>query len=166
MDQSCAIVALDRGAAAILNYHRDRNPKSARVSAIEKELTQAIHGVSLPDLACMERVFRIGTKEFTCRGYVLQSHDTAVPQPLIALILERQWEARDAIDEVGAQYHLTDRERQALRGLSMGLSSKELAARMNIRPSTLRAFLRLVKIKMGVTTRAGIMAKILQKTQS
>jgi len=84
-----------------------------------------------------------------------------LPKPLNALVFERHSEARDTIDEVGARYHLTAREQQALRGLSLGLGTKDLAAEMNIRPSTLLAFLRLIKIKMGVTTRSGILSKIL-----
>ena len=44
----------------------------------------------------------------------------------------------------------------------LGLTSKEVAIRMNISPNTVKAFLRLVMGKMGVTTRAGIVAKLLE----
>jgi DNA-binding CsgD family transcriptional regulator len=49
---------------------------------------------------------------------------------------------------------------EALIGVAMGLTSKELATRMNISPNTVKAFLRLIMIKMGVTTRAGIVGKL------
>jgi len=67
-----------------------------------------------------------------------------------------------AMHEAAAKYNLTGREQEALEGISMGLTNKELAERMSISPNTVRAFLRLVMVKMGVTTRSGIVAKILQ----
>jgi DNA-binding CsgD family transcriptional regulator len=42
----------------------------------------------------------------------------------------------------------------------MGLTSKEVATRMNISPNTVTAFLRLIMVKMGVTTRSGIVGKL------
>jgi len=44
--------------------------------------------------------------------------------------------------------------------LLQGLTSKEIAARMNISPNTVKAFLRLVMVKMKVSTRSGIAGKI------
>jgi DNA-binding CsgD family transcriptional regulator len=42
-----------------------------------------------------------------------------------------------------------------------GLTSKEIAERMKISPSTVKAFLRLVMVKMSVSTRSGIVGKVL-----
>jgi len=39
--------------------------------------------------------------------------------------------------------------------------SKEIAERMKISPSTVKAFLRLVMVKMSVSTRSGIVGKVL-----
>ena len=39
--------------------------------------------------------------------------------------------------------------------------SKEIADRMTVSPNTVKAFLRLVMIKMGVSSRSAIMAKII-----
>jgi DNA-binding CsgD family transcriptional regulator len=44
--------------------------------------------------------------------------------------------------------------------LIQGLTSKEIAVRMNISPNTVKAFLRLVMVKMKVSTRSGIAGKI------
>jgi len=92
----------------------------------------------------------------------MESQNGHLTQPLVALHLEKVSSTSDAIYEVAAKYHLTDREQEALRGISMGLTSKEVATRMNISPNTVKAFLRLIMIKMGVTTRAGIVANLLQ----
>ena len=44
-----------------------------------------------------------------------------------------------------------------------GLTSKEIAKRMRISPHTVKTFLGLVLIKMGVATRSGIIAKIIEQ---
>jgi DNA-binding CsgD family transcriptional regulator len=161
IDSSWAIVALDRGAATILNCLRDRSEPRESGDGVEKGVLQAVHHAELLDPSFLKHVIRFGIGGFTCRTYRLETVDASLPKPLNALVFERHSEARDTIDEVGARYHLTAREQQALRGLSLGLGTKDLAAEMNIRPSTLLAFLRLIKIKMGVTTRSGILSKIL-----
>ena len=57
--------------------------------------------------------------------------------------------------------HLTPREQETIQLLMEGLTSKEIAERMKISPSTVKAFLRLVMVKMGVSTRSGIVGKLL-----
>ena len=58
--------------------------------------------------------------------------------------------------------HLTRRERQVVEFLIQGLTSKEIANRMKISPNTVKVFLRMVMVKMGVSTRSGVIGKILQ----
>jgi DNA-binding CsgD family transcriptional regulator len=41
-----------------------------------------------------------------------------------------------------------------------GFTSKEIAERMKISPNTVKAFIRLVMVKMGVSTRSGIIGKL------
>ena len=45
--------------------------------------------------------------------------------------------------------------------LLQGLSSKEIANRMDVSPNTVKTFLRLIMIKMGVSSRAAIVAKVI-----
>jgi DNA-binding CsgD family transcriptional regulator len=44
-----------------------------------------------------------------------------------------------------------------------GLTSKEIADRMGISPNTVKAFIRLVMVKMNVSTRSGIIGRIVGK---
>jgi hypothetical protein len=44
--------------------------------------------------------------------------------------------------------------------LLQGLTSKEIATRMQISPNTVKAFVRLVMVKMKVSTRSGITGKV------
>jgi DNA-binding CsgD family transcriptional regulator len=55
---------------------------------------------------------------------------------------------------------LTQREQETVKLLLQGLTSKEIAGRMGISANTVKAFVRLVMIKMGVSTRSGIAGKI------
>jgi DNA-binding CsgD family transcriptional regulator len=162
MDLSLRIIASDRGAAAILNYPNQPGDNSELESCIPMEIQDMIRSHKPTELSSVKAHFRMGKSEYTCRAYVVESYNGVATQPMVALHLEKDSSATEAIYEVAAKYHLTDREQEALRGISLGLATKELAERMNISPNTVKAFLRLIMIKMGVTTRAGIVAKILQ----
>ncbi|HZU25224.1 MAG TPA: LuxR C-terminal-related transcriptional regulator [Bryobacteraceae bacterium] len=65
-----------------------------------------------------------------------------------------------AISEIAVRYGLTEREQQTLSGICSGLSNKELAARMKISPNTVKAFVHIIMLKMGVATRGEIAARI------
>src|SRR5579884_4552631 len=70
------------------------------------------------------------------------------------------------IFEIAVKYGLTKREQQALFGISTGLSNKEVAERMNISPNTVKSFLHIIMLKMGVTTRAEIAERIQSASMS
>lgn len=160
MDPSLNIIAFDRGAATILNYP---NPgaKAGSNSYIPVEILDLIRDRKPADRSPVKTHFRMGKNEYICRTYMLETNDGALNEAMVALHLEKDSSANDAICDIVDKYHLTGREQEVLRGISLGLATKELADRMNISPNTVKAFLRLVMIKMGVTTRAGIVAKIL-----
>ena len=64
------------------------------------------------------------------------------------------------VTQVAATYGLTRREQQAVLGICSGLTNRELAVRMNISPNTVKAFVHVIMLKMGVETRAAITAKL------
>lgn len=163
MDLSLELVALDQGAAAILNYSSRPALKRDAASLIPREVLDAVRSHKPTDLSSVRAYFRQGISEYTCRAYLVESYDPSISAPLVALHLEKVSSATDAVHEIGVKYNLTDREQEALRGISMGLTSKEVAERMNISPNTVKAFLRLIMIKMGVSTRGGIVANILNR---
>jgi DNA-binding CsgD family transcriptional regulator len=80
--------------------------------------------------------------------------------PHSAILLERTSRRNDHLRRLVQQFKLTPREREALLLLAEGLTSKEIACRMNISPHTVRAFLHLIMIKLGVSTRSGIVGKV------
>jgi DNA-binding CsgD family transcriptional regulator len=78
-----------------------------------------------------------------------------------ALLLERDPKAAADILKICHQYHLSQREGEAVRFLVEGLTSKVIATRMKISPNTVKVFLRLAMMKMGVSSRSGIMSKFI-----
>jgi DNA-binding CsgD family transcriptional regulator len=105
--------------------------------------------------------FLSGKRHYRCRAFSLDSHSTD-PAHATAVLLERR--PREAIDvaQIAAEFHLTGREQETVGLLVEGLTSKEIAGRMKISPHTVKAFIRLVMIKMGVSTRSGVIAKIIK----
>jgi DNA-binding NarL/FixJ family response regulator len=154
LDSSLRPIAFDRGAAAILNHGNQ--------AAIPEEILRAIRGRKLAELSSIKTVFRIGKNEYMCRAYAVECEDALLGQSIVVLYFERDSSMGNAIYEAALKYNLTEREQEALKGVSMGLSNKQLAERMNISPNTVRAFLRFIMVKMGVTSRSAIVAKILQ----
>jgi DNA-binding CsgD family transcriptional regulator len=82
-------------------------------------------------------------------------------EPLIILYFQRDSSANNAILRVAEECGLTPREGEVLTGLSKGLTSKEIAQQLGISPNTVKTYLRLIMVKMGVTTRAAIVGRLL-----
>ena len=161
MDLSLRPIAIDHGAVSLLNGSRQRGPNPEGAFAVPKALLDAIRRSPLPNTAPMKLRFYIGRNEYVGRTYLVEPCNGVSRGPLLAVHLERKAPVTEAVARFGAEYHLTGREQQALRGIALGLTSKELASRMSIRPNTVKAFLRLIMLKLNVTSKAGIAAKLL-----
>jgi two-component system nitrate/nitrite response regulator NarL len=85
--------------------------------------------------------------------------------PSIAVLLERGPSNLILLSQVSQQFHLTQRERETLEYLLQGLSTKEIANRMNISTNTVKVFLRLIMTKLGVCTRSAIAVKLIMSQQ-
>jgi DNA-binding CsgD family transcriptional regulator len=79
---------------------------------------------------------------------------------LLIVMLERKGSEVVMVAEVAERFGLTTREQETVQFLLEGYTSKEIAQRMKISPNTVKAFIRLVMVKMGVSTRSGIIGKI------
>lgn len=106
--------------------------------------------------------FRSGRRRYACRWFVL-THSSGDPEQVVrGVLLERIAPGRLDLSAAARQFRLTQREQQTVELLTLGLTSKEIARRMNISPNTVKAFFRLVMTKMAVSTRSGIVGKIAQ----
>ena len=81
-------------------------------------------------------------------------------ESLLIVMIERKNNQATSIEQLSERYGLTPRERETVQFLVEGLTSKEIAERMKISANTVKAFIRLVMMKMGVSTRSGIVGKI------
>ena len=104
---------------------------------------------------------RSGRRRYSCRAFFLNSCAKQPSHPSIAVLLERGPSGLVALSQVSRQFNLTQREREALEYLLQGLTSKAIANRMNISPNTVKAFLRMIMIKMGVSSRSEVVIKII-----
>jgi DNA-binding NarL/FixJ family response regulator len=79
----------------------------------------------------------------------------------IAALTERaSWERRAHLGS-RAEHRLTPRERETVTLLTSGFTNKEISERMGVSVNTVKAFIRSVMLKLGVTTRAGIVGRLL-----
>lgn len=109
--------------------------------------------------------FRSAQRTYLCRSFSLdhnggRSNGSAASTELLIVMLERKSNGAVTIAEIAQRFGLTARERETVQFLLQGLTSKEIAQRMKISPNTVKAFIRLVMVKMSVSTRSGIIGKI------
>jgi DNA-binding CsgD family transcriptional regulator len=105
--------------------------------------------------------FRSGRRMYFCRPFVVNAQSRVGSHPSVAVLLERGPSGLVPLTQVSEQFNLTQREGEALGYLLQGLSSKEIANRMNVSPNTVKAFLRLIMIKTGASSRSAILGKIM-----
>jgi DNA-binding CsgD family transcriptional regulator len=103
-----------------------------------------------------------GKRRYFCRIFDLASGWKNCRAPAAVVLLERGYQISLLVSSITKHFQLTRREEETVRLLLRGLTSKEIAQRMRISPNTVKAFLRLVMIKMGVSNRPGIIGKIFQ----
>lgn len=106
------------------------------------------------------RSFPVDLKGSRKSGSAHTNGSSSSPEGLLIVMLERKANEVVMVAEIAERFGLTAREQQTVQFLLEGLTSKEIAQRMEISPNTVKAFIRLVMVKMGVSTRSGIIGKI------
>ena len=102
--------------------------------------------------------FVSGSRRYLCRPFLLESRQRP---PMVGLIFERGVGEGVPLENLGQRFRLSRRECETVQLLVEGLTTKEVAQRMGVSPNTIKQFVRLVMSKMGVTTRSGIVGKLL-----
>jgi DNA-binding CsgD family transcriptional regulator len=105
--------------------------------------------------------FQSGKRQYFCRAFHIHGLENGNSQGSVAILLERGLGRAIPVAGISERFHLTTREREVAQHLLLGLTSKEIGVRMKISPHTVKAFIRLIMFKMGVSTRSGIVVKVL-----
>jgi len=139
---------------------QDGRTNGALVDALPRELQAALFKSESRSRSTSPAAdFRSGKRRYRCRVFVLAPSGKPA-QATTAILLERSTPGFRDLSALARQFRLTLREQETVELLTLGLTSKEIASRMNISPNTVKAFFRMVMTKMAVTTRAGIVGKI------
>jgi DNA-binding CsgD family transcriptional regulator len=99
-------------------------------------------------------------RRYLCRFFRLQPCRPARGGAAFAILMDRF--CQNNISRLARRCRLSGRECEALEFLTLGLTSKEIATHMSISPNTVKVLLRTIMIKTGVTTRSGILGKLLE----
>jgi DNA-binding CsgD family transcriptional regulator len=134
-----------------------------RIPQIEDFLADKVRGSlivrnhDVHDAECVS-AFRSGKRHYTCTAFRL-GEDSDPAGASLLLLLQRPVHRFVDLAQISDEYDLTPRERESVELLVQGLTTKNIAERMKVSPSTVSAFLRLVMVKMGTNSRAGIVGR-------
>src|SRR2546426_1130677 len=148
-------------AIRVLAYPEDAENKSSGSYLTEKIRSVVLNGEGTTCLPSA-RDFVSGRRHYRCRCFVLESGANKTAARIVGILMERVHQASFLVSARGDQFRLTCREKETVRLLSAGLTSKEIAGRMQISANTVKAFLRQIMVKMGVSNRSGILGKALR----
>jgi DNA-binding CsgD family transcriptional regulator len=160
LDSSGRIVHANSDARRILSYSAARRRGGEHDRAFAKDVDRLL--ASFPNLSTQAEWstdITSGNRRYRCRAFVtLLSGERHT-----VLLIERTTAKLAALARLFDEYHFTPREQQAARLLAEGLTNKEIAARMGVSVNTVKAFIRSVMIKVGVSTRTGIIGRLTQR---
>lgn len=167
LDTSFRSLYANQEALAVLTY--PGNPsKNSNFDAFLKARVQSLFTGSngSRQLKC-DGSLASGRRRYKLRVFSVRSPLANGFKPAVAVLFERsQKQQKVDLSYLSGRYRLTPRELETVDHLVQGCNTKQLADRMGISPNTVKAFLRSIMMKMGADTRAGIIAKILQASNS
>jgi len=165
MDESLHRVWFNMEAVRILGYpQQPDSPKALGADALSEKIRanlgkQSLRSPSLTELTS-------GRRRYLCRAFRMEPQGKGNRGPNVAVLLERSPRALVTLSAMCAQFQFTRREQQTLELLSVGLDTKEIANSLEISANTAKVYIRMVMAKMGVSSRMGILAKILSMKPS
>jgi len=159
LDSSMKPILINPVASQILMYPRRIEANENFRKNLASKVESMMFSAQRLDAPSMVTRYQSGRRTYLCRSFWINSVNNAESDAVLAVILERAPERSVAVNQLCERFHLTGREQEVSQYLLQGLTSKEIAMRMEISPNTVKAFLRLIMVKMGVSTRSGIVSK-------
>lgn len=164
LDQSLRVKALSQGAAAILKCHQQATPSLQPPLRLPDEILKVIRSHESDSRSVGARVL-IGSRLYSCRVHSVDSGNWPSTEPTFILHLTAALTAEYAIRHASAKYHLTKREQEVLQGVWLGFRSRAVAEKMDISQNTVKAFLRLIRMKMGVASTHEMLTRIISQSR-
>ena len=159
LNSSLSPIFVNRAAAEILSYpHKLEAHENLDDYLASRFRTNLVSGESSGAPTLVSK-FQSGRRTYHCRAYRMNALAQGDSQCSFAIILERGSNGSFSMAQVSERFHLTVREREVLQYLLSGLTTKEIASGMEISPNTVKGFLRMMMVKMGVSTRSAIVGK-------
>lgn len=166
LDSSLGIVSYTAEAIRVLTYPRDAKSLHSILPQVDAKLRSLLDRLrcSPPN---QKQKFKSGRRLYHVQMFDLTPYPNCVgsmngSSSVHTLLLERCDPGVVDLSTAAEQFHLTPREYETVELLLQGLTTKEIANAMGISSHTVKAFLRLVMSKMHVSTRSGIIGKIVR----
>lgn len=161
LDSSMNPLFVNPAAAQILAYpHKPKDTKNLGGFLAATIRSKLVSAQPLNGTPLVPR-FQSGRRIYSCRGFPVNGMANGDAKASLAVLLERGSAKPASLAHPFERFHLTTREEEVAHFLLQGLTSKQISARMQISPNTVKSFLHLIMIKMGVSTRSGIVGKAL-----
>ncbi len=163
-DAAGKLIYASREAERILTWPRDPTEFQVAWTSLRKRIVPPPakqNGSSSANPHDSQIEFTSGRRQYACLSIPLTESPNRRPAgAAVAIVLERSGAASYAVAQVSERFRLTGREREVVEFLIQGLTNKEIAARMKISPNTVRAFVRMVMGRLGISTRSGIVGVV------
>jgi len=161
MDSSLNPISFNAEVIQILSYpNKQEKLRPTEVFLGEKIRSTLLSGRPVGDVPFVTK-FRSGKRDYFCRAFLVSAHNEDAAHPSFAVLLERGPSGLVPLAEICEQFKFTQREMETLEYLFQGLNSKAIASRMNISPNTVKAFMRIIMIKTGVSSRSAVIGKVM-----
>lgn len=154
-------VAFNQTALQILAYPADPNRIYQPLLFVKDKIRFRLARANPSSQSAFVNDLMSGRRKYNCRVFELHVDDSKHEMFRTALLLERQSHVAGGLAGVLKQFNLTPREVETVALLVEGLTSKQIAERMKISPNTVKAFIRIVMVKMDVSTRSGVVGRII-----
>lgn len=160
LDHALSVMSFNVEAVQILGYPDNVGNLSNSTALMTQEIRSKLVNWPYPGESVFVTEFRSGRRRYFCRAFLVNSSPLSPTQPSIVILLERGPSRLIGLSQVCGQFNFTQREGEVLEYLLQSMGSKDIAKRMRVSPNTVKAFLRLIMIKMGVSSRSAIVGKI------
>jgi DNA-binding CsgD family transcriptional regulator len=159
-DPSMNPIFINHAAAEILLYPLKAKTQRRLDGTLASKIRDKLLSRQFSALPMLVPKFQSGKRLYQCRTFQVNAVAEGDSPSSVAVLLERGSAGSISLAQVSEKFNLTAREQKVLQCLSEGgLTTKEIGARMGISPNTVKAFLSTIMLKMGVSTRSGILGR-------